>query len=227
MLIKTVSAALTLGVILAKAISKTDLFLLLILPISFGLVAFSLNATSELTTLNLGSGLLILNIITGLLIGLVLSLPILAIDFFTYVIRSLFKQPLSSLSLASSLGFFIILSDLDYFTYFFSLLVKSSKLDTSNFNAFLSSHFYMELPNIGTSIFSALVYFVLPLLAVMLTLYLFFAFAKTSLPTIVSPGLKESLKVVFVFCALVFVFSSSSIYFYDLMHDLSNQVLRQ
>lgn len=215
--VRSISASLILGFFLARSLSKTDLLLAMILAPALVFCGLAIFYEQNISFITLGQGVLILNIFVGMTLGLVLSAPILAVDFFAEGIQAIFKSQVNTLKLVSSLGFCIALCDLEFFSYFFSLLAQSSKL--------------LNLPASGSSLFPvflfpSLLYFVLPLFAAILALYLFFSFMQSVLPSLISPGLKEAFKMLFVLSALVFVFSSTRTYFYDFMHELSKQAFK-
>ena len=196
--IRLISAGIVLGFFISRSINK-----LLIIPVVFAFLSASVVLDKNLFIQAYSLNEVIINIFIGISLGIVFSLPVLAIDLLSEYFAVNLR--IRSFKLCIVLALLLKLFDLEYLPYFFSLIVKS--------NALVSYQ-----PG-----FSQLLMFFMPCTMIFLSAYLFFVMLSTLSRSITNNGIISGIKIILAMSLLVFYINNSNSLLYDLMKDVAKQ----
>lgn len=215
---RIISASAVLGFFISRAISKNDLILLLLFPLI--LISAALSMVFFQSTAEIGNREIFINLAFGIFFGVVLSAPVIIISLLSENIAAYFKnKPSISFKTVIVLALLLQLFNLDYLPYFFSLILKSSAMTDLDLSL-------EQVGDFGTLLFSSFAYYALPCLILFLASFILFCATSILSPSVATPGFMLIVKMIIAFSLLIFYFSHSSSFFYDLMKTLDGAIAK-
>jgi type III secretory pathway component EscT len=215
--LRIISASALLGLFVSRSLSEKKVIFYFPLLLVAASVALMFEHTPTLEVVRVDRA--IINISLGLILGSIFSIPIFAADFIAQNIIANFKnRSVCSTKIAITLGLLILIFNLDFFPYFFSIIIKTSKIEQS----------FFENPdnflNVGRLAFSSFASYLLPAFAAFVSTFIFFSLLSIISPSLLNTGLKFGVKVMLTLCLMLFYFTYSSSFFHELMREVTDLI---